>query len=248
MSAVLARLGLAKRLSGRHIVEGVSVAVAAGQVVGVFGPNGAGKTTTLRMLAGVLPPDAGRVELAGTDVTRLPLSARARRGLAYLPQEPTVFRALSATDNVRAYLEAARSPRAARAERAAALLSRVGLSERAGSRADTLSGGERRRLELARALALDPRVLVCDEPFAGIDRPSAAELAGLLVSLARQHGVGVLLCDHAVEVALPVCDHAMLLEAGHVKAEGAPGSLAALELHSGPTAALPAPACASRWR
>jgi lipopolysaccharide export system ATP-binding protein len=248
LSTVLAGLGLGKCLSGRSIVEGVSVAVGAGEVVGVFGPNGAGKTTTLRMLAGVLSPDTGRVELAGADVTRLPLSARARRGLAYLPQEPTVFRALSAKDNVLAYLEAAhgasprpkgRHPRAGRSARAAALLAGVGLSDRAASRADTLSGGERRRLELARALALDPRVLVCDEPFAGIDRPSATELAGLLLSLARQHGVGVLLCDHAIEVAVPICDRAVLLEGGRVKAEGTPGSLAALDLQPSPTAASP---------
>ena len=236
MSAVLAGHELGKRLGRRTIVEGVSVAVAAGEVVGLVGPNGAGKTTSLRMLSGVLAPDHGRVELAGVDVTRRSLSARARRGLGYLPQEPTVFRALTATDNVLAYLEAARVPRGDRARRAAALLEDVGLSSRAGSRADTLSGGERRRLELARALALGPRVLLCDEPFAGIDRPSAEALAALLHGLARAQGVGVLLCDHAVEVARPICDRAILLDEGHVKAEGTPGAVAALELHSNPTA------------
>ncbi|MBI2892827.1 MAG: LPS export ABC transporter ATP-binding protein [Deltaproteobacteria bacterium] len=221
---VLAGRGLGRSFGPRTVVDGVDVEVRAGEVVGLLGPNGAGKTTALRILAGVISADAGRVELAGEDVTRLGLAARARRGLGYLAQEPTVFRSLSARQNVLAYLEAARAARARQARERSAddLLRRVGLDALADARAGTLSGGERRRLEVARTLALDPKVLLCDEPFTGVDPLAATELAGTLARLAHAAGVGVLLCDHAAQVALAVCDRIYVMLEGRITAEGTP--------------------------
>jgi lipopolysaccharide export system ATP-binding protein len=223
---VLAAEGLRHAYGDRVVVDGVSVSVSAGEVVGVVGPNGAGKTTAFLLLAGVLPVREGRVVLGDRDVTALPLEGRARAGLGYLPQEPSVFRGLTAIENVVVGLEAAGVPRAERPRRAAELLEEVGIGPMGSLRADRLSGGERRRLEIARLLAIRPGVLLLDEPFTGLDPLAAAGMRTLLSRVARG-GVGVLLTDHNVGVALPACDRAVLLVEGRVRFVGTSEELAA---------------------
>jgi lipopolysaccharide export system ATP-binding protein len=226
MKQVLAGRGLSRRFGARLVVDGVSLEVRAGEIVGLFGPNGAGKTTVFRMLAGELTADHGTVLLGGQDVRGRGLAARARQGLGYLAQDPTVFRALGVRDNVLAYLEARGGlSRAQRGRRADDLLRQVGLESVACSRAGTLSGGERRRLEVARTMALEPCVLLCDEPFTGVDPIAASELGALLARLATSAGVGILLCDHAVEVALAICDRVYVMLEGRVRAEGTPDEI-----------------------
>ena len=191
--------------------------------MGLLGPNGAGKTTTFRLIAGLDRAEGGRVVLEGRDLEGLPLHRRVGLGLGYLPQEPSVFRGLTAVQNVAVALEVGGRPEPRRgAER---MLERFGLSAVGAQRASTLSGGERRRLELARAVALEPRVLVCDEPLTGVDPMAAAELRELLRSLAAE-GMAVLLTDHNVAEALPACDRAALLVEGVVVEEGTAGQLA----------------------
>ena len=211
---------------GRKILRGVSLALDAGEVLGLLGPNGAGKTTTFRLVAGLDVPDAGRVLLRGEDLSGLDLSERVRRGLGYVPQEPSVFRGLSALDNVALALELAgeRSPR----DKAAEVLEEFGLQDLATQRASTLSGGERRRLELARAVCLRPAVLICDEPLTGVDPKASAELRDLIRELARG-GMAVLLTDHNVAEALPACDRASLIVDGVIVEEGTAAELARSE-------------------
>ena len=227
-SADLVRVeGLERSFRGRPVLRGVDLRVSAGQVVGLLGPNGAGKTTTFRIVAGLDRPDAGRVLLDGRDLSGLALHERARLGLGYLPQEPSVFRDLSVVDNLALVLEV--SGRRRPASRALAILEDFGLDHLAGQRAATLSGGERRRLEIARALCTEPRVLVCDEPLTGVDPKAAAGLGALLRSLAAR-GVGVLLTDHNVREALRACDRAALLVDGRVVVEGTAAELEASEV------------------
>ncbi len=238
---VLAAEGLRHAYGERVVVDGIALSVAAGEILGLVGPNGAGKTTAFRLIAGIEPLRAGRVTLAGRDVTPFPLEARARAGLGYLPQEPSVFRGLTATENVIVGLEAAGEARRQRARRAAELLEEVGISAAASTRADGLSGGERRRLEIARLLALRPRVLLLDEPFTGLDPLAAAGLRSLLRRLAGR-GVAVLLTDHNVGVALPACDRAVLMVEGRILLAGTAEELAAdgkaREAYLGPLPAL----------
>ncbi|MCK6505646.1 LPS export ABC transporter ATP-binding protein [Myxococcota bacterium] len=215
--------GLSRAFRGRRVVDGVDLAVAPGEVVGLLGPNGAGKTTCFRMVAGLEVPDQGEVWLDGQDLARQPLWRRARAGLGYLAQEPTVFRRLSA----RANLEVALQARGAPVSQAPDLLARAGLSHLSDQPAGRLSGGERRRLELARALAAAPRVLLLDEPFAGVDPVAVAALQAVILDLARQ-GLGVLVTDHAVRETLGICDRVVLLDGGRVMAAGAPAQVAAL--------------------
>jgi lipopolysaccharide export system ATP-binding protein len=210
--------GLRVALAGTEIVRGVDLRLAASEIVGVLGPSGAGKTTFFRALVGEIDVSAGTVDLDGVNVTRLPLWRRARRGLGYVPQSPSVLLDLSVEDNLRTFQALvdgapARSP--------SAWADAVELAHRSGVRAGSLSGGERRRLELARALLAGPTVLVCDEPFAGID-PSGAERIGALLRRQAAAGMAVLLADHHVEEALRVCDRAVLLLDGRVQAEGPP--------------------------
>ena len=218
--------GLERRIRGKPILSGVDLTVAPGEVVGLLGPNGAGKTTTFRIIAGLERPDAGRVVLDGKDLGTLPLHLRAREGLGFLPQEPSVFRGLSVVENVALVLElvpgADRKSCRARAMR---VLEDFGLEEHAMQRAATLSGGERRRLELARAVCREPRLLVCDEPLTGVDPKAAAELRVLLRGLAAR-GVAVLLTDHNVTEALRACDRASLLVDGVVIEHGTAAELA----------------------
>jgi lipopolysaccharide export system ATP-binding protein len=200
-------------------VDGVNLVVQAGEIVGLLGPNGAGKTVTLSMIIGLLTPTSGRVLIGGTDVTGLPLHKRARLGLGYLPQERSVFTKLSARDNVAAILEARGMRRDAARRRADEILNQFGLTDVADSRASRLSGGEQRRLEVARSLASDPHFLLFDEPFAGIDPLTIESLHRMLVDL-RTAGVGVLLTDHNVQETLLLCDRSYVLVDGRVLAEG----------------------------
>ena len=220
--AVLVARGLCVSLGGHAVLRGVDLEARAGEVLGVLGPSGAGKSTLFRAIVGEAAPEAGTVLLDGVDVTAEPLWRRARRGMGYVPQSPSVLWELSVADNLEAFARIAdneRPPRARRgreeSHRAAA---RVGLEGRLSVRAGDLSGGERRRLELARAMTRTPKVLVCDEPFAGVDPVGAAELGRLLAEVARD-GAAVLLADHHVAEALRVCTRASLLLDGVVAAE-----------------------------
>lgn len=208
----------------KTILRGVDLAASAGEILGVLGPSGAGKSTLFRALVGEVEVTGGRVELFADDVTRLPLWARARRGLSYVPQTPSVLWDLSIRDNLISYHRVV-YPRADRAKARGAiaeLARRVALDDRMDVRAGELSGGERRRLELARALTRPPKVLICDEPFAGVDPQQASRLGDMLAALAREDGVCVMLADHHVEEALRVCTRAVLLLDGKVAAEAAP--------------------------
>ncbi len=219
--APLAATHLRKSYAGRVVVDDVSLAVMGGEVLGLLGPNGAGKSTVFRMLAGVEQPDDGEVLLAGTPVGALALDARARRGLGYLPQEDTLFRDLNVYDNVAIALDVS-----GKIGNVAAILDRVGIGALASRRVTRLSGGERRRLQIARLLAIEPLVLLLDEPFAGIDPIAIQGLQTLIRGLAAD-GVGVLLTDHAVRETLATCDRAVLVDAGIVHASGTPAEVAA---------------------
>lgn len=204
---------------GRGIVDGVSLEVHPGEIVGLLGPNGAGKTVTLSMIAGLLNVTSGHVRIDGEDVTDLPLHLRARRGLGFLPQERSIFTKMSAEQNVAAILEARGYRGRELRAKTRALLDEFGLGPLARSRAIQLSGGEQRRLEVARSLATDPRYLLFDEPFAGIDPLTIESLHQVLVRL-RERGVGVLLTDHNVRETLTLCDRTYVLFDGTVLAEG----------------------------
>lgn len=212
--------------AGRWIVNGVDLIVKPGEIVGLLGPNGAGKTVTLSMIVGMFEPTSGRVLIDGVDVTELPLHKRARLGLGYLPQDRSIFTKLSAEDNVAAILEAHGMGGRPAHRRADELLAELGLSHVARTRAERLSGGEQRRLEVARSLAIEPRFLLFDEPFAGIDPLTIESLHTILVGL-RELGVGILLTDHNVRETLALCDRAYVLFAGRVLAKGPPSELIA---------------------
>ena len=210
--------------AGRWIVDGVTLIVKPGEIVGLLGPNGAGKTVTLSMIVGLFEPTSGRIVIDGVDVTDLPLHKRARLGLGYLPQERSIFTKLSAEDNVAAILEAHGMESRPAHRRADELLGQFGLTHVAQSRAQQLSGGEQRRLEVARSLAIEPRFLLFDEPFAGIDPLTIESLHTILMGL-RETGVGILITDHNVRETLALCDRAYVLFSGRVLAEGSPADL-----------------------
>lgn len=218
----LQAIQLSRTLAGRKVVDGVSLHVDAGEILGLLGPNGAGKTTCFRLLAGLDRPDEGRVLLEGRDLVALPLWRRVRAGLGYLAQEPTVFRALSVEENVAVALRA----RGEDAARARDVLDEVGLRALARAPAGTLSGGERRRLEVARALAAKPSVLLLDEPFAGVDPVAVSALQATIRGLAAR-GIALLVTDHAVRETLHICDRAIILDGGRSIAEGGPREVAA---------------------
>jgi lipopolysaccharide export system ATP-binding protein len=228
MKGSLRAVGLEKSYGRKKVVDGVSVRVDEGEIVGLLGPNGAGKTTTFSMIVGLVPQDGGRVFLRDEDITDRPMFLRARKGLVLLPQEPSSFRKLTVAENLLAVLETRMPGPAARAARAEAALEEFGLEKLAGARALTLSGGERRRLEIARAMVMDPDFLLLDEPFTGIDPLSVRELQEVIRGL-RGKGLGVLLTDHSVREALAITDRAYILEGGRVLKEGRPEEIVTSE-------------------
>jgi lipopolysaccharide export system ATP-binding protein len=219
---------LTKSYSGRTVVRGVSLEVGAGEVVGLLGPNGAGKTTTFYMVVGLTAPDSGRVALDGEDLTSDPMYVRARKGIGYLPQEPSIFRGLSVEQNILGILETLDLPRAERRERLESLLAELSLTPLAKSPAHTLSGGERRRVEITRALAVSPRFMLLDEPFAGIDPIAVSDIQAIIFHL-RERGIGLLITDHNVRETLRITDRAYIVHDGVIFRSGTPESLAADE-------------------
>ena len=213
--------GLTKGFNRRMVVKGVDVAVSSGEVVGLLGPNGAGKTTTFYMVVGLTRPDSGQVFLDGQPITELPMYQRARRGISYLPQEPSVFRRLSVRDNLMAVLETMPLEPVRRRERVEELLSEFRIEHIANSKGFALSGGERRRVEIARALATNPAFILLDEPFAGIDPIAVIDIQNIITAL-KGKGLGVLISDHNVRETLGVCDKAYIMSAGEVLECGDP--------------------------
>ena len=225
----LSAQGLVKVYRGRRVVDEVSVAVNRGEIVGLLGPNGAGKTTTFYMIVGLIRPDRGQVFLDGKEVSGLPMYMRAREGITYLPQEPSVFRKLTVAENLMAILETMELTREERKTRLEELLAELNLTPLAGNKAYSLSGGERRRVEITRALVTRPSFLLLDEPFAGIDPLAVLDLQRILGQL-KEKGIGLLISDHNVRETLKVCDRAYILHQGRLLEEGDPAQIAASEL------------------
>ncbi|MEO6874870.1 MAG: LPS export ABC transporter ATP-binding protein [Opitutaceae bacterium] len=210
---------LVKSFGPRTVVDGVNLHFAAGEVVGLLGPNGAGKTTTFYMIVGLVPATSGHVTMDGKDITRLRMHERARHGIGYLPQEPSIFRKLTVAENLLAIVEAIGLPRPERAARVQQHLEELNLSHVASQKAYTLSGGERRRLEIARALVTSPKFLLMDEPFAAIDPISVTEVQRIILKL-KARGIGVVVSDHNVRETLRIVDRAYLIHKGKVLTEG----------------------------
>jgi len=208
-----------KSYGQRQVVKGVCLEVSSGEIVGLLGPNGAGKTTTFYILAGFIEPESGVIAIDGDDVTALPMYARARRGLGYLAQEPTVFRGLTVEQNLRAVLERTMPSRLDQMRRVKDLLEEFGLWELRRQKAWTLSGGEKRRLEVARAMINDPKIIMLDEPFVGIDPITVGDLKGMISRL-KERGIGILITDHNVRETLPIIERAYLMFDGKILVEG----------------------------
>ena len=219
--ACLSVRGLVKGFRGRKVVKGVSVEVRSGEVVGLLGPNGAGKTTIFDMMVGLCQPDEGAITLNGEVITELPMYKRARRGIGYLPQESSVFRRLSVENNILAILEMLDYSQTERAERVDVLLKELDLSHIRTSMAYALSGGERRRLEITRALATSPSFMLLDEPFAGIDPIAVADIQQIVIRL-KEKGIGILITDHNVQETLSITDRAYIINEGLILESGAP--------------------------
>jgi len=218
---------LAKSYGPRTIVRDVSMHIESGEVVGLLGPNGAGKTTCFYMIVGLIPLDQGAIRLDDHDLTRMPMHIRARHGIGYLPQEASVFRKLSVSENIMAILETrADLTQSQREEQLQALLEELSINHIAASLGMALSGGERRRVEIARALATDPRFILLDEPFAGVDPISVLDIQAIITHL-RGRGIGVLITDHNVRETLGICDRGYIISGGHVIADGEPDRLLA---------------------
>jgi lipopolysaccharide export system ATP-binding protein len=224
---MLTAKGLRKRYKQREVVADFGLTLQAGEVVGLLGPNGAGKTTCFYMIVGLVAADAGTIELDGKDITAQPMYQRAKLGVGYLPQEPSVFRKLSVADNIRLVLELREDLDSAGIERElASLLDELQITHVSDQLGASLSGGERRRVEIARALAARPRLMLLDEPFAGVDPISVGEIQRIVKHL-KDRGIGVLITDHNVRETLGICDRAYILNAGSVLAQGAPDALLA---------------------
>ncbi|HTM06924.1 MAG TPA: LPS export ABC transporter ATP-binding protein [Verrucomicrobiae bacterium] len=214
-----------KSYTGRRVVDGVSLNVNGGEVVGLLGPNGAGKTTTFHMMVGLVHPDGGKVLLNGEDLTAMPIYQRARSGLSYLPQESSVFRRLTVEENLLAILETLDLSEEEQRDRAMRLMQMLGVADLAKQKALTLSGGERRRVEIARALVLSPFFVLLDEPFTGIDPIAVSEIQKIIRKLSAS-GIGVLITDHNVRETLGICDRAYIINEGLVLEEGSPDKIA----------------------
>mgnify|MGYP001024865885 CR=1 FL=1 len=225
-AAALGCEAVSKSYKGRRVLDSVTLHVAPGEAVGLLGPNGAGKTTSFYVLTGLIAPDSGRVLLDGADVTDLPMYRRARLGVGYLPQEASIFRGLTVEENLLAVLELHEPSRIERLRRLEALLEEFGLSRLRRSSALALSGGERRRVEIARALASRPRYMLLDEPLAGIDPINVAEIRALVAHL-KERGIGVLITDHNVRDTLAIVDRAYILHEGRLLREGTPAEIVA---------------------
>lgn len=223
--ATLYSKGLKKSFGKRVVVNCVDIEVSSGQVVGLLGPNGAGKTTTFYMIVGLTRPESGRVFLNGDDITELPMHLRARKGVSYLPQEPSVFRKLTVAENLMAVLEALEMDETRRRQKVEELLAEFGISRIAGSKGFALSGGERRRVEIARALATSPSFILLDEPFAGIDPLAVLDIQNIITDL-REKGIGILISDHNVRETLGVCDNAYIMNNGEILEYGDPLQIA----------------------
>jgi lipopolysaccharide export system ATP-binding protein len=225
MTTILTATQLAKRYNRRNVVDGVSLEMHSGEIVGLLGPNGAGKTTSFYMIVGLISPDSGAISLDGRDITHLPMHARARLGIGYLPQEPSIFRKLDVSDNLRAVLEL--RPKLNRRQREQIieeLLDEFNIGHLRNQPAIGLSGGERRRVEIARALACEPRFMLLDEPFAGVDPISIIDIQKIIDHL-RKRGIGILITEHNVRETLGICNRAYILAGGRVIAEGTAGDI-----------------------
>lgn len=223
--SVLTAEAVAKSYNGRRVVDGVNVEVRGGEVVGLLGPNGAGKTTTFHMMVGLVQPDEGKVLLNDQDLTDAPIYQRARAGISYLPQESSVFRRLTVQENLVAILQTLDLSAEQQLERCRALMEMLGLSHLADHKAFTLSGGERRRVEIARALVLSPYFVLLDEPFTGVDPIAVAEIQKIIHGLTAS-GIGILITDHNVRETLGICDRAYILNEGTILEEGTPETIA----------------------
>ena len=223
-ATALAAAHLQKAYGRRRVVDDVSLHVEQGEVVGLLGANGAGKTTTFYMIIGLERPDRGTVRLADRDITKLPMYLRARLGLGYLPQEPSIFRKMTAAQNILAVLETMNIRRRERFKRLEELLEEFGIQHVRNTRGDSLSGGERRRTEIARSLATEPRYILLDEPFAGIDPKAIDDLRGIIIYL-RNRGIGILITDHNVRETLSVTDRAYIMSEGRIFRSGKPQEL-----------------------
>jgi len=220
---------LVKSYAGRTVVDHVDLEVLKGQIVGLLGPNGAGKSTTFYSVVGIIQPDGGKVLLDGEDISQEPMYMRARKGITYLSQEPSIFRKLTVEQNLMAILETLKLTRAERKSRLKELLEDLNITHLAGNMGDRLSGGERRRVEICRALVTWPRFILLDEPFAGIDPIAVLEIQGLIRSL-KERGIGVLISDHNVRETLKVCDWAYIMHQGRILETGDPMTIAGSDL------------------
>ncbi|MBI5599321.1 MAG: LPS export ABC transporter ATP-binding protein [Deltaproteobacteria bacterium] len=212
---------LVKSFKGRKVVDGITLSVSSGEVVGLLGPNGAGKTTTFYMIVGLVAPDAGSVCLGGEDIAGMPMYERARRGIGYLAQEPSVFRKLTVRENIKAILEFLDMPEREAEGRLDGLLTELGIGHIADVKAYALSGGERRRVEIARALVNSPSFLLLDEPFSGIDPIAVSDIQDMVLGF-REKGIGILVTDHNVGATLGICDRAYIIDRGSILKDGTP--------------------------
>lgn len=220
---------ISKKFKQRKVVESVSFTLQSGQVVGLLGPNGAGKTTSFYMVVGVLSPDSGRIELNNSDISKMPMFQRARVGLSYLPQEASIFRRLTVRENLMVGLEAADTPQSEMDEKLEKLLADFRIAHISESYGYSLSGGERRRVEIARSLAGSPKFLLLDEPFAGIDPIAVGDIQGIIRDL-KALGLGILITDHNVRETLGICDYSYILRDGRIEVEGTPDQIANSEI------------------